>query len=376
MISTGCKIGLFNPFSPILKLGGEHVVRENVADREKFSYQIVTVEDSANKTQTYHEILSEHLPKALKQRSLEALVRQTNRRHEKALGIVFCIYADPHGKHSIWDGTAHYLFETMRILEPDEVFESNRGGIDKYSLDAFGKGKVRAFASKKPTLCPRCGSYAYTTQKRHDVETDEEEAVIDDEERTIVETTGIKVCFHCHNEFEANEVATFSENNWRELVKANQNEFKHSRFDILVATKGFGMGIDKSSVRFIIHTSLSSGLESWYQEVGRAGRDNERAHIVLLVDPPNEPCRKELGAMEIKRPRCNYKGGCPHGKEALCDYGKQHMFITRSYPGAESDAVSALRMLDKLIVAREASEDGAIVVNSTTNDFRISRSST
>lgn len=176
-----------------------------------------------------------------------------------------------------------------------------------------------------------------------------------------LDKSDIKKCSHCGFKFAATDAVTPL--NWQDLVKTNQNEFKDSGFDILVATKGFGMGIDKSSVRFIVHTSLSSGLESWYQEVGRAGRDNERAHIVLLVDPPNESCRHELLDGEIKRPRCSYRGGCPHGRESLCDYGKQHMFIAGSYPGAESDAVSALRVLDKLIVAREESNDGSIVLS-------------
>lgn len=153
-------------------------------------------------------------------------------------------------------------------------------------------------------------------------------------------------------------------------MKANQTAFKNNDLEILVATKGFGMGIDKSSVRFIVHTTLSSGMESWYQEIGRAGRDEENAHIVLLVDPPNEPCRKDLlkrynSKEGIPRPACSsYRGGCPHGKEALCDYGKQHLFVTSSYPGPESDAISGLRMLSRLIAAREASADGSVVVNS------------
>jgi len=348
----------------ILKLrGGEtgDVVQERVADRERFSYQIVSVRDGGTKTKAYREILTKQLPKALRQPSLSALVSQLNARQEKALGIVFCIYADPHGKQSIWDGTAHYLFETMRILEPETIFESQLTDIETFNLDAFSEGKVRAFSSKPPTLCPRCHSYAYTSKPRGNDDADEEIAV-DDEERFTNDTAGVKVCYHCKKQFDADDALTPPK--WQNLVKANQSDFKNSAFDVLVATKGFGMGIDKSSVRFIVHTSLSSGLESWYQEVGRAGRDNERAHIVLLTDPPNEPCRKELASLEIKKPRCSYKGGCPHGKEGLCDYGKQHMFITGSYPGAESDAVSALRVLDRLIVAREESEDGTVVVNS------------
>lgn len=349
----------------ILQLrGGDDgdVERERVADRERFSYQIVPVKDGASKNKTYREILTKHLPKALKQSSLPALVSHFNAREEKALGIVFCIYADPHGKHSIWDGTAHYLFETMRILEPNEVYESQRAGLNKFNIDAFSKGKVRAFAGKIPTLCPHCQSYAYRAKPRDAHLDEDEEVAADDEQSSSNNVPGTKVCFHCNREFDGTDAVKPS--NWENLVKENQNDFKKGTFDVLVATKGFGMGIDKSSVRFIVHTSLSSGLESWYQEVGRAGRDNERAHIVLLADPPNEPCRRQLGGMEIKQPPCSYQGGCPHGKEGLCDYGKQHMFIARSYPGAESDAIAGLQMLDRLIVSRETSADDTVVVNS------------
>lgn len=350
----------------ILKLkGGDdgHVVRERVADRVKFSYQIVAVKAGATKTKTYQEILTKHLPKALRQRSLTDLLRLMNHRREKSLGIIFCIYADPHGKHSIWDGTAHYLYETMGVLEPDARWRTGQGQARHWLTEAYSTGKVRAFSSKPPTLCPNCNSYAYTAAPAGKQNDNDEAEECDDEEKASERPAGLKKCFHCSLEFEAGEAVPPPR--WQEIVKANQSEFKDSLFDILVATKGFGMGIDKSSVRFIVHTSLSSGLESWYQEVGRAGRDDERAHIVLLVDPPNEPCRRELGGLEIKRPRCSYKGGCPHGKEALCDYGKQHMFITSSYPGAESDAVSALRVLDKLIVAREESSDGSVVLSAS-----------
>lgn len=79
----------------------------------------------------------------------------------------------------------------------------------------------------------------------------------------------------------------------REQVQA---AFMADELDVIVATCAFGMGVDKSNVRFVIHYDISDSLDSYYQEIGRSGRDGEEANAILFYCADDLQIRRFLAS--------------------------------------------------------------------------------
>jgi ATP-dependent DNA helicase RecQ len=132
-------------------------------------------------------------------------------------------------------------------------------------------------------------------------------------------------------------------------------QWMNNQKEIMVATTAFGMGIDKPDVKTVIHINLPESLESYYQEAGRAGRNNEKAYAVLLTNKSDEQVLKNQfikslpSINEIKvvyRKLCNYFQ-ISYGEGELTTHLFNFSDFCKAYQFKSSKTFNALQLLDR-----------------------------
>ncbi len=139
----------------------------------------------------------------------------------------------------------------------------------------------------------------------------------------------------------------------------------------LVATKAFGMGIDKPNISWTIHIGFPGSLEAFAQEAGRAGRDGRQAACVLNAHPPSS-----AAAERILRPELSTKERWKLHEDGLAsdsDLGRQLFFLARSFPSEEQEVQDAVAVWNELVRLGAEPEISLTVPWGRGEDLRSSR---
>ncbi|MBX5483789.1 MAG: ATP-dependent DNA helicase RecQ [Myxococcaceae bacterium] len=124
-----------------------------------------------------------------------------------------------------------------------------------------------------------------------------------------------------------------------------QDEFMSAPDAVAVATNAFGMGIDKPDIRFVIHANIPRAVEAYYQEIGRAGRDGQPAHALLLFNHSDVYTQDRL--IKGNHPPESVMADAWHALRSYGEFDKSLHVLAEQIGGSEFEVSAAVRIFER-----------------------------
>jgi ATP-dependent DNA helicase RecQ len=247
-----------------------HIAAEANIDRTELSLSVHKVNGQSypnDRRAAFQEVLSKVLDIALAHNhgfKWERFAKGDWR--GKGSGVVFCLYKDARGQTAYFDGVG----SIRDFLVASELMPAS---------------EVRIYAAEAPGYCPECKK---SNRLNYTIRGMPKQQAIGNEDGDTFEDGDTKPKYQCSEGHIIEKLER--QKDWVKYQPITQDGFKANKWPVLVTTKAYGMGIDHRGLRFVVHYGLSSSLESYYQEIGRAGRDGKHAHCALIARLPAPSC--------------------------------------------------------------------------------------
>jgi ATP-dependent DNA helicase RecQ len=144
---------------------------------------------------------------------------------------------------------------------------------------------------------------------------------------------------------------------WELHKQETARRFKQNKDPLLVATKAFGMGIDKANIRYVVHYGIPGSIESYYQEVGRAGRDRLRAECILVFSEYDAETTRQMleDDVDLASARQHYDKISRSGQD---DVARMLFFHLRAFTGIDEELSELARVVHELASDASINERG------------------